>query len=225
MTNAASDAHADVWNFAHSSARLALAQLTGEVTIANPALGLGNLTWNGAPVAGHVLGASACTTTTRQDAYARASDLVAVYAETEPETFSWQVYWRAAAPESGVVLVDVILSYQTPLLESFPRVATHTVLPAGEVENLSGECDCVILRPTDCDWSYAEMTHPKDRGTLQTLAAGEVQLVRELGGQFLEKGVIRRLRLRGAFLPRNNDRALTQRFGEQLAAETPPLTV
>jgi len=39
------------------------------------------------------------------------------------------------------------------------------------------------------------------------------------------KGVIRRLRLRGAFLPRENDLQRAAQFFTELATETPPLTV
>jgi hypothetical protein len=151
---------------------------------------------------------------------------VAVYAQTEPQSFTWQVYWRVSAPATDVVLLDVILSLQTPLLESFPRVATHSQLPAGEASVVAAAGDCVLLRPTAGDWSYAEMTHPKDRGDWQLSSAADDQLrfERHLGGQFMEKGVIRRLRLRGAFLPRHNDLDLAAHYFALLAEETPPLT-
>ena len=226
MTNSPSATAADVWRFGTSNAQLLISSLSGEVTLDNPAAGIGRLAWNDVPLVGHVLGVSAGESSSPQDAFARGADLVAVYAQTEPQRFSWQVYWRASAPEAGVVLLDVILSLQTPLLESFPRVATHSQLAASEASTVAAEGDCIVLRPTEGDWSYAEMTHPKDCGSwqLSSAANNQISLQRTLGGQFLEKGVIRRLRLRGAFLPRENDLELAAHYFALLATETPPLT-
>jgi hypothetical protein len=221
-----SPAAVETWQFATTRARLSLGPLHGEVVLDNPSQGIGLLAWREAPLVGQVLGVSAGATAQRLDAFTREEDLVAVYSQTEPQSFSWQVYWRACSPDADVVLVDVILSLQTPLLESFPQVTTCSQLPTGEATVIPVEGDCVVVRPAASDFSYAEMTHPKDRGTLQVAPAidGQMRLQRRLGGHFLEKGVIRRLRLRGAFLPRNDDRSLANRYYEMLAAETPPLT-
>jgi len=226
MTNSPSATAADVWQFAATGARLLTSPLSGEVALDNPAAGIGRLVWRDVPFVGNVLGVSAGESSAPQDAFARGADLVAVYAQTEPQSFTWQVYWRAFVPEADVVLLDVILSLQTPLLESFPRVATHSQLPAGEALEVVDAGDCILLRPAKGDWSYAEMTHPKDRGNwqLSSTANDQLRLDRRLGGQFLEKGVIRRLRLRGTFLPRENDRNLAAHYFALLAEETPPLT-
>jgi hypothetical protein len=226
MTHSSIDNVAEVWNFTTTRASLSIAALRGSVTLDDPAQGIGELVWNCVPNTGHILGVSAGAAASPHDAFARGHDLVAVYAQDEPQSFQWQVYWRATTPEPQVVLIDVILSLQTPLLESFPRVITQSRLPTGEAKELPGEGDCLVLRPTACDWSYAEMTHPKDRGILELTPYrdGGLCIERRLGGQFLEKGVIRRLRLRGAFLPRKDDLDRAAGYLEQLAMETPPLT-
>jgi hypothetical protein len=226
MTNSPTATTADVWRVAATGARLAISPLSGEVSLTDPAAGIGRLAWRGVPLVGQVLGVSAGASSAPQDAFSRGADLVAVYSQTEPQHFIWQVYWRVSVPEADVVLLDMILSLQTPLLKSFPRVTTHSQLPAGEASVVSSAGDCVLLRPEEGEWSYAEMTHPKDRGQwqLSSTANDQLRLDRHLGGHFLEKGVIRRLRLRGAFLPRQNDLDLAARYFALLAEETPPLT-
>jgi hypothetical protein len=225
-TMTSSAATAEVWRFTTTDAWLSIGALRGHVTLTSPAAGIDKLTWNAANVVGRVLGVSAGATSAPQDAFARENDLVAVYAQSEPQEFLWQVYWRASAPAARVVVLDAILSLQTPLSESFPRVTSHTVLSVGEAAKLPGDGDIIVLRPAGCDWTYAEMTHPKDRGLLEVASVpeGHSRIVRHLGGQFLEKGVIRRLRLRGAFLPREDDFELAQHYYTELAEETPPLT-
>ena len=71
------------------------------------------------------------------------------------------------------------------------------------------------------------MTHPADLGDWQIACPTKQQCVveRELGGAFLEKGVIRRMRVRGAFLPRGDDLELAAQSLAELAADAPPLTV
>ena len=71
------------------------------------------------------------------------------------------------------------------------------------------------------------MTHPLDQGAWRLARSedGKILMRRNLGGSFLEKGVIRRLRFRGAFLPRENDLQRAAQLFTDLAAETPPLTV
>ena len=248
MTNRPLAGAADLWRFEPSRANLCTSHLCGEVTLSNPSAGIGGLVWNDVPLDGYVLGVSAgepgsaSETGSPQDAFARGTDLVAVYAATGPQSFNWQVYWRVSAREEDVVLLDAILSFQTALLESFPRVSTQSQLPADEVwlvradgeskrtqqfgEEPTEDRDCVVLRSSTGNWSYAEMTHPLDQGTWQLAQSedGKILMRRNLGGSFLEKGVIRRLRFRGAFLPRENDLQRAAQLFTELAAETPPLT-
>jgi len=187
------------------------------------------------------------------DVFLRGNDLVVTYSETNQRPFSLQAYWRATVSEDGVLLLDTIISLQTDLLESFPGLAVETQLPAatawyvpnqgvpnngkaaveialakGQQRKLpTDDSDGLLLQAANADWSYAEMTHPEDRGggRIQRLEQDAYLLHRQLGGGFLEKGVIRRLRVRGVFLPRENDFELAVRSLAQLATEQPPLTV
>jgi len=244
MTNSPLAGAADLWRFEPSRANLCTSHLGGEVTLSNPSAGIGGLVWNDDPLDGYVLGVSAGEPGSPQDAFVRGADLVAVYAATGPQSFHWQVYWRAFAGEKDVVVLDAILSFQTALLESFPRVSTQSQLSANEVwivrpngeskrtdpqqfgEEPKEDRDCVVLRSSTGNWSYAEMTHPLDQGTWQLARSkdGKTLIRRNLGGSFLEKGVIRRLRFRGAFLPRENDLERAVGLFKLFATESPPLT-
>lgn len=244
MTIPASDS--DVWRIENSCAELHAALLAAQLDLAKPMQGLGQLSWDESSLEGSVLGVATGDYPLGagpSDAFARGDDLVASYTETDARPFSLQVYWRAVERDD-VVFLDAILSLQTPLLESFPGVSTQTrlncdelwIVPSGkgepqELNESAIDCqhdnaDCILVRADDAEWSYAEMTHPDDRGQWQIKipATGQCTVQRELGGAFLEKGVIRRLRVRGAFLPRNKDFELARECMTELAASAPPLT-
>lgn len=244
MTNTPSVAAAELWRMEDSTARLCAPNLSGKVLLGTPSAGIGQLVRGDVSLDGYVLGVSAGESDPPQDTFVRTADLVAVYAVVGPPSFNWQVYWRASAKDESAVVVDAILSLQTSLLESFPRVTTQSQLTADEVwlvgpdgksrqldAESSGQVpsdnhDCVVLRSSVGNWSYAEMTHPLDRGTWQLARSpdGKTKIERTLGGDFMEKGVIRRLRVRGAFLPREDDLEQAAQLFTELAAETPPLT-
>lgn len=247
----------DVWRLDATRAILCTPQLTAGIDLLNPCAGLGQLVFQGAPIEGFALGVyvginAALSKEDLNDVFVRGNDLVATYAETDERPFSLQVYWRATIGEQGTLLLDTILSLQTDLLESFPGLAVETQLPAADAWLLSnGEStateitipcdlpadrgDSLLLRPTDGAWSYAETSHPEDRGEsqIERCEDGSLLLQRQLGGQFLEKGVIRSLRVRGVFLPRSEklddnldrDLELASQCLASLATENPPLTV
>ena len=245
MTSNSSANSTNLWQFDAALAKLSSPCLCGKVTLDEPAAGIGRLAWKGKPLTGSVLGVSAGTDSKPQDVFVRGADLVATYVVQQPHNFSWQIYWRVQLRDRDVVLIDAILSLQTALLENFPVVSTNSQLtadnswlvePNGESQRISHEnlieeptedCHCVVLRSSGGSWSYAEMTHPLDQGKwcLIRSETGQTSVQRQLGGCFLEKGVIRRLRLRGAFLPRENDLSQAAELFADLAAETPPLTV
>ncbi|NOZ39897.1 MAG: hypothetical protein GXP24_06685 [Planctomycetes bacterium] len=251
MATRSSTSDSDVWRLDATKATLHAPQLAAGIDLLNPCGGLGQLLFGNEPIKGFALGVNPGTTAALSkhdlsDVYVRGSDLVATYAETNERPFSLQVYWRATIGVQGALLLDTILSLQTDLLESFPGLAVETELPAATAWLLpkeeavatevaipcnlpGGQTDSLLLRPSQGNWSYAEMTHPEDRGESQIKRCeGDsllVQVQRQLGGGFLEKGVIRCLRVRGVFLPRENDLELATKCLASLVTKEPPLTV
>ena len=92
----------------------------------------------------------------------------------------------------------------------------------------SDECGCVLLRMVTADGlqiSYAEMIHPSDFGQLVVRRSddGEVHTVHRLFASFLEKGVIRRARLRGVLLERSGDVEAAADWYRALVSDRLPL--
>ncbi len=224
-------------------AELQMPKLSASVDFADPSLGLQQLHYAGTRVAGHLLGVATRNSNPVSDVFIRGEDLVATNSETDEQPYSLEICWHATSHKQ-IPILDLILSLETSLLESFPSVSTQSQLSAdetwlvpgnetlatqvtgGSAEIPSQEPLCVVLRPAGADWSYAEMSHPADQGTIRinSLADGQIGIDRDLAGAFLEKGVLRRLRLRGALVPRENDLQLAKKLSSELAVEAPPLT-
>jgi hypothetical protein len=235
------------WQLTEAVARLTHCPLEARVDLLNPALGMHALTWNAAPLAGNLLGVTVAEESAPpmpvaiagSDRYVRGNDLVANYPECKAQHFTLQVYWRIATSAPNLTVIDAIVSLQTSLLECFPKAVLTTKLPSGEVLAItndgsllavaadrltSDEPAGVLVRGDDHAWSYLEMTHPTDLGCWRVTRTGGIQLERELGGEFQEKGVIRRLRVRGAFMARDSDEETAAQLIAEFAASEPPLT-
>lgn len=159
------------------------------------------------------------TPETLVECYQRGSDVVATYAQTPERNVRPQLYWRFVDPSA----LELILSAQTSLLDSQPATSVESALPPGELLPLSATGlvtqspydqwltsaaapRAVLFRPTGCDVSYLEMVHPTDFAGVQLAVIDGWPTVRwHLFPERLEKGVIRRGRLRGAVLSRRDD--------------------
>jgi hypothetical protein len=122
------------------------------------------------------------------DAYLRGTDLIGTYAEVAQPSLRWQIYWRASADRfpQTVAAIEAIVSVQTGLLDSEPRLTLSTTVPAVKLSlwRASGDdvlrCDQFDALPTtktmaasdgwgcfgfdlpDGAGSYLEMVHPAD---------------------------------------------------------------
>jgi len=149
------------------------------------------------------------------DWFTRGSDLMVRYAQRDSERFAFQIDLRPVvsdqlgACECGW---DVWVSVQTQLLDAHPALEVTHALPAGEWSVLPGHmlsgaqsrlgglvCKApsgtfaMLVHPSD--QAQAERLTPADRtadSVTTALAASGVRLL----GDFMEKGVIRRVRLR-----------------------------
>jgi hypothetical protein len=164
---------------------------------------------------------------TLSDLYQRGGDLIARYGQTSDRPFAVVAYWRAGWTGAGDhPYVDLIVSVETNLLDSQPRLEAQTSLaiPASEVA-CNGTSHCCRARLPHSAVSYIEIAHPDDSLT-PSLAhhGGEVRLTTRLFGLPLEKGVILRSRLRGLFVPQADDKAQADAAVAEFAAAPPPLT-
>ncbi len=73
------------------------------------------------------------------DVHVRSADLVASYAPSRGWPYGAQIYWRVWIPEQAAVLaaVELIVSVQTNLLDSHPRLMARSWLPECDVLRLS----------------------------------------------------------------------------------------
>jgi hypothetical protein len=242
------------WKLDAHVGHLALGPLAGRVQIEGGVVSFRLDAWHAAPQSRFdvfVLGAPLATWKL-DEAYVRGSDLVATYAKTPPYHIAPQAYWRATWIAAWqAVKLELVLSVQTDLLDSQPRMtiesggqATGLWLASefaagafrpwspGDPPGLSSSDGlpllCVI-RNEEAGFSYAELVHPSDfvaasidadRG-----AAGGVFAIRStLFPERLEKGVIRRARVSGWFLPVENDLAAAAALAQEFVAEPLPLT-
>jgi hypothetical protein len=235
------------WQLTQSNARLDIGSLKAVVDLDNPALGIHDLRWNAMPIAGSLLGVTVAEesappsslSTAGIDRYVRGSDLVANYPQNQSQHFTLQVYWRLEPRDADLLVIDTIVSLQTSLLECFPKAVLTTQLPQGEVraitddesrswaidERLTSDLPTgLLVRCHNQPWSYFEMTHPTDLGSWRVSHDDGTQMEHELGGEFQEKGVIRRLRVRGAFLHHENDEQIARHMVAEFADSEPPLT-
>jgi hypothetical protein len=161
--------------------------------------------------------------------HVRATDLVARYTEDQLRNVYPEIYWRLIEPTSlGVSGIELIASVQTSMLSSKPRLTTLSRCIAKEVLRIEARRNgdrqkidfdvekmgrierdnFLLIRPNNTSFSYCEMVHPSDfvSSTItQTEQQDIAQLSHELFPQSLEKGVIRRGRVRGIFVPRERD--------------------
>ncbi len=154
-----------------------------------------------------------------QDCYTRLGDLVVAYPQRDSRKFNVQLDYRLldATPES--LLVELWVSVQTYLLDSHPSVSVRCALDATTVTNyLADEMDELTVEKTASDTTQpvafrhravigghtsdkslyvAWFNHPRDQfDTTWSKQSDEQNEEAQLFGHFMEKGVIRRGRMR-----------------------------
>lgn len=242
-----------MWQLDGDTARLDLPLLTAQVNVLEPWRGLLSPQWRGASLspAFCVLQVDAreliAPNRLPLDAYVRQQDLIATYAPSEGRNVQTQIYWRAKQVDNAIT-IELILSAQTHLLDSRPSLHTLSTLPGGAVFHLgeggndlqelavdfqsrrefsTSPCMPLLLfRPHGAAYSYAEMVQPADYAGASLELRGEelLRFSHPLFAERLEKGVIRRVRLCGALLPRDGDQERALEVYRNFIAEPLPLT-
>ena len=180
--------------------------------------------------------------------YVRGSDFIASCRPAGNQRITPQAYWRAAYHrEMQAARIELMLSAQTDLLDSGPtwRVSSF-VRDASLYHCLPGqaaECEDVtravrtfdastsmehlfVFRIPTLDITYAQMVHPTDFATADVVCDGTPlqTLNTTLFPDRLEKGVIRRGRICGWFLPGKDDLEKAVQLARDFVHEPLPLT-
>ena len=142
------------------------------------------------------------------EAYVRQNDLISEFAQTRLDQFSFQTYFRIL-PESTESLLglEVWLSVQTDLLDSCPSMDLVSIVPNGfwTTQSLSSSPggDAIWLASSRdnryTSLSVAALIHPLDAAQtmrVEGASIAEDALQLRYFSHFMEKGVIRRARMR-----------------------------
>jgi hypothetical protein len=246
--------HTDVWKFQRPVAELKFGSLAARVDVSQPQLGLHQLRLQTQSISGSLFSLKpsevAAWPAALADAYVRGGDLVATYEPAKDWPYAPTIYWRAeqATNHAAMAALSLLVSIQTNLLDTHPRVRVATELPAEEVLQISmgagGKANASALDRE----KYTIASESATTGVLWRLPGGQVSYVEiaeandfrqlviergdrggcradwELFAEFLEKGVIRRAWLQAAFLPRKNDVELAAVLCRGLESRPLPLT-
>jgi len=182
------------------------------------------------------------------DRFIRGRDFVASCNAAGKDRVTPHVYWRAAFDDlHSAARVELVLSAQTELLDSVPTWsftsfvlgATRLHIPdlgqprfddissASRTFDSSGSTTHLFLfRIASLGLSYAQMVHPSDFVAAHAPFDGNQPLLLEstLFPEHLEKGVIRRGRICGWFMPIENDVETAVTLARQFVDEPLPLT-
>jgi hypothetical protein len=184
------------------------------------------------------------------EGYVRGADLIANYGPASAPALLPQIYWRWISPTGhSVGGIEAVISMQTLLLEDTPTLVSSMQMamtellqgssgshPAFTPVSVSGHATLgltrehgaglFLCRSADADLSYLIMVHPTDYESVEITRLGgdRFDLRFQLFPERLEKGVIRRGRLRGVFLPRTGDEASAAAAYADFLQSPPPLT-
>lgn len=178
------------------------------------------------------------------EVYVRADDLVAKYAPRKSDSVSHQFHYRPIHETGHAIGVELVLSVQTSLPRSDPRIEVINKLGPGELlvrtlvddgcELLTESSDFdtedrrplyFLMRPQELPtMSLVLLVHPSDFFVARaSLAERDTDVAFEVFPEALEKGVIRRGIFRNIFVPRHADDAFAQRLLQRLNAQPPSL--
>lgn len=187
----------------------------------------------------------------RIESYVRGNDLISNY-ESDSPLGTPQIYWRVRHDVTrSAVGIEVILSKHTSLLDSDPNSSVEChgwilwyadALDPSSFVNVKTKAECIdidgkssriqlfLLRDKRLGLSYLQMVHPSDFATAKIInlfPESDCDLCAVRSRLFpdpLEKGVIRRARIGGWFLPAENDLAVAVELAHQFIDEPLPLT-
>jgi hypothetical protein len=115
--------------------------------------------------------------------------LIVTCPERKPYPFGYQVYFSVTTGEDDTVALELWLSVQTSTLESHPQVRLNFD------ENFWCPDDREHLPIRKHDQHFGIMIHPLDESDTRWQNAQHFQSLLVFG-RFMEKGVIRRMRIR-----------------------------
>ncbi|MCA9187276.1 MAG: hypothetical protein R3E01_32610 [Pirellulaceae bacterium] len=239
------------WHVHDQLAQMADGDLALRLNLVRPQDGMHGIRWHGQGCLGLVPMQSWADTSRQEEdevlveQFVRDGDLIVKYAQRPTGTAYRQVIWRSIS-ELEYGGVEWVASVQTSLLASQPALHCQTVSPTGsgwwswnaddpqhwhehvpgaKVSSLSADQAPVFLcRLADVPCSYVEMVFPADyQGAELFVGEDGGRLRYTLFQEFLEKGVIRRGRVRAIWVPRDGDLQYAEAAFRSFVASPIPL--
>ena len=233
------------WKLENHQAQLESNELRGAIDLSCPAMGLSDVSASGIALPDATLLGPRIPHLDDVDAEAvaegraRGAELNVTYRQSPAWPVQVDASWRVAREDHAI---DLTVSVRTSVLDGRPELTVESILHAEEVLRLVDEnsarfetltvasdagSGCLVFRCSDSDLSYVEMIHPDDFRRDELCEAPEspdaVRLRHHLFLDPLEKGVILRARLRGVFLPRQDDLRAAAACHASFATAEPPL--
>lgn len=243
-----------MWRVADNQAQLELPQMMAALHLDRPQMGVAVSQVTASDLRGtHMMQILAADDSElalqRTDTYLRGTDLIACYENTAHQV-RLQVYWRALpATEHAIGGVELVVSVNTECWVREPRLQVGSQVRANEVRlvtdhetpsrhlavadtwtETSGNLGGALLYRSPEQPTFLEMIDPGEYTRL-TLAPATTPDGDKVSSRFrvfedrLEKGVIRRVRLRGLFLPRQSDTTAALACYRAFRESELPLTV
>jgi hypothetical protein len=148
-----------------------------------------------------------------KDCYSRQSDLVVVFPQRDQRRFTVQLDYRLLETTAVDCWIELWVSVQTYLLDSQPSVQVGCGLELSSLRWWDPDLQEVAVnrqeippgrpiamvtgRSIDQQWEVAWMLHPRDQGDARwSVGEAIAPCSTQLFGHFMEKGVIRRGRMR-----------------------------
>jgi hypothetical protein len=247
-----------MWQIHQSTARWESDRLRLSVDLACPALGFHDIAWQATefphtrvlqvsvPSRGHH------DSERVEDVYARGTDAIVTYAETSHSPVHPQVYWRVldTPHRSPAIILEAIVSVQTRLLDSDPRIQLASTVASDPWLHRAAEDSAqrfrtispqsrspvsidvappgiaLLARIRESAYSYGHIVHAADLidARLTWDQAGQMSTLSTVFfGQRLEKGVLRRVRARAMLIPRAQDETLLAAHLHESVHAAPPL--
>ena len=161
------------------------------------------------------------------DVCSRGDDLIANFTLEQDPSVLVQVYWRAlnrrALSSRLLAGFELIVSVHTSTLDCEPELVVGGKLPSG---SLAQSENSLLIEPAGAPYMYLEVVHPSnyDQTSIEAADDPSVSWAHAFFTGHLEKGVIRRGRIRGYFLEACASADTTIELRDSFLESDPPLT-
>lgn len=140
---------------------------------------------------------------TIQEAYVRQNDLILRYEQSGNDLYSLQLNWRRLDWDQDALALELWISVQTSLLDTHPAIEIRSGTPGAlwhflSLNDLSiGNSDKTVVGLVKKSGVTAMvMVEPSDAQPVNRSLDRNEEFALKIFGEFMEKGVIRRTRLR-----------------------------